>query len=88
MSARPAWWGPQDDADRNSAFWGCRTPERNCLECLTPRCPQERRVCRVCDMWRSDDGAAGVCGADASPCCGKAIPGRGACGAWRARREG
>jgi hypothetical protein len=56
----PAWWTPEDQADRNAATLGCRHALHNCAE-SRKRCPLNVQVCRTCAMWASEDGHAGTC---------------------------
>lgn len=84
--ARPAWWGPEDDADRNAAARGCPKTGALCAYC-TIKCPLERRSCRTCAMWASADGALGVCERGPAGAAGDE-PGTRAgdfCRHWRAR---
>ncbi len=59
--ARPAWWGPEEDAAVRAARRGCLAGEHNCDRCKRGLCPEALRVCRICAKWHSARGRIGAC---------------------------
>jgi len=76
----PIWFTQADELDLHAAMKGCKERERDCVECRVERCPEARRMCRVCAEWESGSGVAGKCAITGNI----SLPVH-TCGKWRAR---